>query len=533
MVGDAVSHHALRLEVRKSELAQVLHALGALSWIRSVEVDSAVYRQEGTSPPAPYVGATARRFSQDVPWGVGISRARIVDSALGDEGGSVRVAIIDAGVDCDNDDLSARVYGGYDFVDELSTGCAVTNYHGTAVAGIVAATDDDGGVVGMAPTVHLYSYVAVNDSGFVESSAVLADAIDSARSDGARIINLSLGNCGADAPSIVSAAVADAIADSILVIAAAGNGAWSYGCSDSDPVSGIARLSGVIAVSEFDSTLSHTTHGQYGTAIALSGPAFVETDAVGPGYSTLTGFGGTSAATPHVSGAFALALAAGLTRTTAVSRLETYTRLAPGQSGKDNYNGYGQIDAAATIPTPALDSDTWCTNGNVTADSQLTSGKCAFVAHTHYGAPPVQAKFVVVTSVLHDTTVYDWGSLTRDIYIPPTIGGAPADTAGYTMTVLTSVRDSPFLRAAVDTLSTSFYVCNIGEAEYLKLPPDGHPQATRRGGNPDLPAGCTPLDGSVAHLPSAHGAPVGIAPHSQVEMERARSRTSGADAVRP
>jgi hypothetical protein len=339
----------------------------------------------------------------------------------------------------------------------------------------------------MAPSVHLYSYVVTNDHGQILSSTVLAEAIDSAVADGARVINLSIGNCGEDEPPPVDSAVAVAIADSIIVVAGAGDGASL--CSpngDSDPVSGLARLPGVIGVSSFDSTLVRDTHGQYGTAVDLAGPEYVDTDSTSYGYAILHRFDGTSAATPHVSGAFALALAAGYTRGSAISRLETYTRLGPGQVGKDNYYGYGELDAAGLLAPPKLDSVTWCTNGNITSYDQLDGARCLFTARTSHGAPPVQAHFIVVTSVLHDTTLYGWGALSREISIPGTTG---ADSSGYTMTVITYVRDSSFQRAASDTLFSSFYVCDLGAALVDRGHQEAQPKAIK--GNPDLPAGCS------------------------------------------
>ncbi|MGH7583511.1 MAG: S8 family serine peptidase, partial [Gemmatimonadales bacterium] len=51
------------------------------------------------------------------------------------------------------------------------------------------------GVVGMAPTVHLYNYM-VTTGGDVYSYTILAEAIDTAVADGVSVINFSLGNCG-------------------------------------------------------------------------------------------------------------------------------------------------------------------------------------------------------------------------------------------------------------------------------------------------------------------------------------------------
>ena len=47
--------------------------------------------------------------------------------------------------------------GGYDFVDNDDTPEPIdNNYHGTMVAGVIAARDNNYGIVGVAPRVNLY-----------------------------------------------------------------------------------------------------------------------------------------------------------------------------------------------------------------------------------------------------------------------------------------------------------------------------------------------------------------------------------------
>ncbi len=96
-------------------------------------------------------------------------------------------------------------------------------------------------------------------------------ALDSAVAQGMKVINMSIADCGSGEPSGVLDAIADAVSAGVVVVAAAGNGIYS-GCSDSDPVSQIARQTGVIAVSAFDTTLAYDVHGQYGSSIVLSAP---------------------------------------------------------------------------------------------------------------------------------------------------------------------------------------------------------------------------------------------------------------------
>ncbi|MGH7583512.1 MAG: hypothetical protein ACREL5_09825 [Gemmatimonadales bacterium] len=92
----------------------------------------------------------------------------------------------------------------------------------------------------------------------------------------------------------------------------------------------------------------------------------------------------------------------------------------------------------------------------------------------------------MITSVVHDTMIYDWGSLSRSITIPPTSGGNPADSAGYTMTLIGYTRDNPFHRQnTADSAISTFYVCHITSGQELRL---GAPSSQQI--SPRLPAGC-------------------------------------------
>ena len=74
-------------------------------------------------------------------------------------GASVRVAIIDTGVDLDHPDLPPHLRV-RNFVDN-DTGAFQEDAHGTAIAGVIAAIPNNGvGIVGIAPDVRLYVYKA-------------------------------------------------------------------------------------------------------------------------------------------------------------------------------------------------------------------------------------------------------------------------------------------------------------------------------------------------------------------------------------
>jgi subtilisin family serine protease len=208
---------------------------------------------------------------------------------------SVVVAVVDSGVDASQPDLRAKLVPGYDFVNGDATP-GDDNGHGTAVAGVVAATSDNGiGVAGYCWRCRLMpvKVLGADGSGF---ASTVAQGIVWATDHGARVINASLG--GPDYDVAGAAAAQYAASHGALVVAAAGN--------DSSPVLDYpAALPGVLSVGASDPRDRLYAFSNSGAAVAA------------PGENLTTGrngeyvkFVGTSSATPVVSGIAALALSA-------------------------------------------------------------------------------------------------------------------------------------------------------------------------------------------------------------------------------
>ena len=171
-------------------------------------------------------------------------------------GAGITVAVIDTGVS-PNERLGEVLDGG-DFVDGNS-GFVDCDGHGTLVAGIIAGRPGADGFAGLAPDAHVLSIRQTADGeGNLES---LAQAIDRAVAEGARVINISLTSC---APAGVMPQGATDVAESVaraeisgaVVVAAAGNKGDS--CQDGS-VAWPAVLPEVIAVSavQFDDAGQH------------------------------------------------------------------------------------------------------------------------------------------------------------------------------------------------------------------------------------------------------------------------------------
>jgi len=141
---------------------------------------------------------------------------------------SVRVAVIDSGIDGTHPELRGRIALAKSFVGGPPT--VDTQGHGTFVAGLIAARTNDGvGIAGLAPPAELLIAKVVGPERSIPVEAE-AKAIRWAVANGARIINMSLGGLrdprdpSRDTYSQLEAdAVAYAVSKGVLVVAAVGN----------------------------------------------------------------------------------------------------------------------------------------------------------------------------------------------------------------------------------------------------------------------------------------------------------------------
>ena len=132
---------------------------------------------------------------------------------------SVKTAILDTGIDQDHPDLAPKVVANQNFtssstVDDLYG-------HGTHVGGIAAAiTNNSTGVAGLGYNSSLMNVKVLDDTGSGYYSWI-ANGITWATDNGAKVINMSLG--GSSGSSTLQNAVNYAVANGVVVVAAAGN----------------------------------------------------------------------------------------------------------------------------------------------------------------------------------------------------------------------------------------------------------------------------------------------------------------------
>lgn len=203
----------------------VQDALRAAGVLAEVENDPVyVIPPEEIEPPSQSATAFALASGTDFKdrghETVRVKEAWDVLGGAGKRGAGVRVAIVDSGIDLTHMDFTGgKVVAQRDFTGEgIQDGVG----HGTHVAGIVAASENGGGAIGVAPDAQLV-VVKVFTRARMTYSSWIADGIKWAANEGrADVINLSLGGRTPDAR--VRQAIQEVVTQNrVIVVAAAGN----------------------------------------------------------------------------------------------------------------------------------------------------------------------------------------------------------------------------------------------------------------------------------------------------------------------
>ena len=213
------------------------------------------------------------------------------------QGTSVRVAVLDTGVDLDHPDLYANIKGHINIIKPKKSGDDDSG-HGTHVAGIVAAVDNAIGVIGVGPEIDLFAVKVLDKKGTGWLSDLI-DALDWCIDNDIQIINMSLGSL--EDNSSFHEAVKNAYQAGIVLIASAGN----YG-QQGGVISYPARYSETIAVSSVDQFGSLDPFSSFGNEIDITAPGVEVRSTYKDGTYAL--MSGTSMSAPHVTGTAALIL---------------------------------------------------------------------------------------------------------------------------------------------------------------------------------------------------------------------------------
>ena len=252
---------------------------------------------------------------------------------------SIKIAIIDTGIDGTHPDLSGKVTAGYDYVNHvaITANSDSDDYgHGTAISGVAAAiTNNAVGVAGVSWGAQLMPVKVLDHTG-TGTIGDLASGIIYSADNSAKVINMSLG-ASVDSQTVRNAVNYAHDSRNVVLVAASGN--------DDSAISYPARYANVVAVGATNSNDSRWYGSNHGPELDLVAPgSSVYTTTDGGSYGSLTG---TSLATPFVSGAASLVLSINPSATN--SRIESDLRNGTdkvsgmGSSNFTNYFGYGRL----------------------------------------------------------------------------------------------------------------------------------------------------------------------------------------------
>ncbi len=228
------------------------------------------------------------------------------------------VAVLDTGIDLDHPDLNVvsaincTLSGPY---EGTCSGVKDDGHgHGSHVAGIIGALDNNIGVVGIAPGVRLWAVKVLTNYGTGTTAQIIA-GIDyvAAHADAIEVANMSLGGTGESVA--MDLAISNAVDEGVTFVLSAGNNNIDVnnyhpaGNPDAITVSALADFDGLpgglaapTCYTDIDDTRANFSN--YGTGVDIAAPGVcIYSTYMDGGYATMNG---TSMSAPYVTGAAAL-----------------------------------------------------------------------------------------------------------------------------------------------------------------------------------------------------------------------------------
>lgn len=256
------------------------------------------------------------------------------------------IAVVDTGVNYELADLKdvVQVSDGYDFVNN-DNDAMDDNNHGTHIAGIIAAKDNNGySISGINKLANILPIKVLdsNGSGTVEN---IAKGIKYAVDKGAKVINLSLGIRNKDGSQVfpeevpqIETQIKYAYDKGVTVIVAAGNEAKGN-------LSYPANSNYVLSVGAIDNNDELASFTNWGPGLDMVAPGVSIPSLLTNG--EVAYFSGTSMSAPHVSAVVGLLYSINTNITTIdVKDILHNTSADLGETGYDTKFGYGRLSSA-------------------------------------------------------------------------------------------------------------------------------------------------------------------------------------------
>ncbi len=388
-------------------------------------------------------------YNQGQAWHYGmISLPAAWDRARGN---GVIVAVIDSGIRSNHPDFAGQLLPGWDFFEDDanpldtgdSTGSGPSSFHGSHVAGTVAAASNNGiGVAGVAWNAQLMPLRVLGPGGgtsydvnqAVRYAAGLSNDSGTVPGQRADIINLSLAGGGFNA--FDQSLYTQVTAQGVIVVAAAGN-------DNSSQFAYPASYEGVISVSAVNINRLRAPYSNFGSAIDVAAPGgdsntgdsnldgvldvvlSIGADDSGPGIQeAYTLLQGTSMASPHVAGVLALMKSVYPELTPAdVDELLSRGLLTDdlGPAGRDNTYGWGLVNALKAVQV----AENLAAGGGITLEPSV----CTSAAELNFGnfadALPLSVTNCGTGTLVVDSVVAadPWVTVTPNVVDANGVGG--------------------------------------------------------------------------------------------------------------
>jgi len=319
---------------------------------------------------------------------------------------SVKIAILDTGIDMGHPDLASKIVSATDFTGSPNSYNDVYG-HGTHCAGIAAAiTNNSIGTAGTCPGCSLMNVKVISDIGFGQYSSI-ANGIIWAADNGANVISMSLG--GPSPSSAIEDAINYAWNKGVVVVASAGN-------SGNDAPMYPAYYTNSIAVAATDSNDALAYFSNYGKWVDIAAPGLsIYSTCM---YNSYCYRSGTSMACPHVAGLAGL-LFATTHDVSGDGRINDEVRfIIEGTSDKIDINvAYGRINAySAFTQTPFI-----CAISSITESSPYLQSYSQDRGSTIYYNPASSSSFNVNVVAMADAGI-------QKVNFPDTVSQGGDDT---------------------------------------------------------------------------------------------------------
>jgi subtilisin family serine protease len=318
-----------------------------------------------------------------------------------DERIDVDVALLDTGIDINHPDLNIfKVVG---FADPGLSG-ADWNGHGTHVAGIIGALNNNAGVIGVAPGVRLWSVQVLGQQQSGWDNVIAGFEYIAQHADKISVVNCSLGPQPSSTTNPVVAVeqvVSNLVSLGVVVVACAGNNNGDiagpdgiFGTGDDFIPASLPEAMAVSAMDPTNDTIanfsnfssvskvpSYVNSPGLGIDVAAPGASILSTYlSSGNGYAALSG---TSMACPHVVGIVALYIAANGRATNAAGVYKIRQAIIDSALSQSQWNTNNTHDPDGNPEPLAMPSTNWIPKPNI-----ISQGKTNGSVQLYFNAVP-------------------------------------------------------------------------------------------------------------------------------------------------